>query len=197
MKLQGHSTSTKSVQKAPARSQHPELAAGARAQRVLAEYLRQWGLRDPAVIAAHCRRWVQQAAERIAAGSERAAALDRLAIELAIAEIDGWLDHLSKLASTHAGDAHARRGLLAVEMQMLADRYSGVLLSRDGLPSSLMQHLRHAARPIVPPVHRVPMRPQPMGELPWLLSPQRWWQSLRGLTRTLLEPRAWFERGRA
>src|ERR1043166_10259704 len=33
----------------------------ARAERLLAEYLRHWGLRDPSTIARQCRRWVQRA----------------------------------------------------------------------------------------------------------------------------------------
>ena len=44
----------------------------ARAERLLAEYLRQWGLRDPSAIAACCRLWVR----RVTSGQDERRPLD-------------------------------------------------------------------------------------------------------------------------
>ena len=76
--------------------------AEAHAERLLAEYLRNWGLRDPATIAAHCRSWVR----RVTQGQSDHPAWDgsedylaRTALAQAMNDMDGWLDHLARIVS--------------------------------------------------------------------------------------------------
>jgi hypothetical protein len=172
----------------------PEISIEARAERVLAEYLRQWGLRDPTTIAAHCRRWVRQAVERAGSQSEQQpAVIYQAAVAAAVAEIDGWLDHLAMLASSNRDEAHARRGLLAMEVQTLIDKYPAALLSHDSLPAPLVQQLRRAAHSAMPAAHLMPMRAQPLGRwarpLGW-----RWWR--QGMSRMFAAAALWLRLAR-
>src|SRR5580658_4674886 len=85
-----------------ARTNHNEVEH--RAERLLAEYLRMWGLRDPSTIAAHCRLWARQAtadsdsaAGDLAVGRASSTPF-RSAVQQAMNDIDQWLDHLAGLA---------------------------------------------------------------------------------------------------
>jgi len=178
----------------------PQIRVEARAERVLAEYLRQWGLRDPTTIATHCRRWVREAVERV--GSQpggQPVAICRAAVEAAISEIDEWLDHLSALAAVNGDDARARRGLLAIEVQTMIDKYPEALLNYDALPAPLMKHIRRASHSAVPAIHATRMRAQPLGQLASPLT-WRWWKlgASRMLTSAALRLHlAWPGRGPA
>jgi hypothetical protein len=180
--------------------EEPQISLEARAERVLAEYLRHWGLRDPTTIATHCRRWVREAVEH--AGSEaraQPAAVYRAAVEAAMDEIDGWLDQLASLASANHEEAAARRGMLAIEVQTLIDKYPETLLKNDALPAPLVQHFRRASHPAVPSAHYTPMRAQPLGQLASPLTWQ-WWK--QGTSRMLASAALrlhliWPERGQA
>src|SRR5947209_2633300 len=70
-----------------------------RAERLLSEYLRRWGLRDPSTIAAHCRLWAWQATETVDGPLSRRSTSNvySAAMHGAISEIDEWLDHLASL----------------------------------------------------------------------------------------------------
>lgn len=157
-----------------------EINFEARAQRVLAEYLRQWGLREPTTIAVHCRRWVRQAVESVGAeAASRPSLVYRTAIERAISDIDKWLDHLAMLACDTPDEASRRRGLLALEMQALVDRYPHAILRYHALPVALIEHLRRVTRVPVPEQRPRRMRPQPLARSALGLVWRRWRRSLR------------------
>ena len=83
-----------------------------RAERLLAEYLRMWGLRDPSTIAAHCRLWARQSvAEDDRAAYRTQSDSYRSAVEQAMHDINLWLDHLTRLTSADPQAAPLRRGL--------------------------------------------------------------------------------------
>jgi hypothetical protein len=167
----------------------PQISLEARAERVLAEYLRQWGLRDPQTIATLCRRWVRQAVERTGSLSkQQPSTIYQAAVQAAITEIDQWLDHLSMRVSTNRDDAQASRGLLAVEVQTLIDKYPQLLLQYDGLPAGLLQHLGRTSRSAVPAAHPVPMRAQPLGQL---ASPLTWQWWMQGVSRMFASVAVW------
>jgi hypothetical protein len=162
----------------PRRSGSGVRQAAARAERLLAEYLRVWGLRDPSTVAAHCRVWVTQAIESEEQGKAQASldSLYRTAVAGATNEIDDWIDHLTAGVSSGNHDAECRRGLVAFEVQTLIDRYPEAMLQYNMLPSQLTQQLQRAARRVVPPVKRMEMPGQPLGELPApLVSPPARW----------------------
>lgn len=163
-----------------------EIRPEARAERLLAEYLRHWGLRDPSTIAARCRLWVQQAAATDDNPDTATAAL-----ELALADIDKWLDHLARRVSPNQVEAERCRGLLAIELQTLIDQHPEALLEYDALPDALLRRLQNAARPAVPAVQATRMDGQPLGELPAPLQPQWWRRFFARLTRVFLEAVSW------
>jgi hypothetical protein len=164
--------------------------AAARAERLLAEYLRVWGLRDPSTVAAHCRVWVTQAIDSEEQGKAQASldSLYRTAVAGATNEIDDWIDHLTAGVSNGNRDAECRRGLVAFEVQTLIDRYPEAMLQYNMLPSQLTQQLQRAARRVVPPVKRMEMPGQPLGQLPApLVSPPARWAAavMRALARVV------------
>jgi hypothetical protein len=150
----------------------------ARAERVLAEYLRGWGLRDPSTIAHLCRRWVQQASEGAAAADDPPA-IQRAAVRIAISEIDRRLDQIEAATASHGGQSGSRRGLLAIELQALIDRYPALLLPDEPLPAAIVEQLRRAGRPVVPPSLPSRMPEQPLGELAPALR-WNWWARSAG-----------------
>jgi hypothetical protein len=147
-----------------------------RAERLLAEYLRLWGLRDPSTVAIQCRSWVRQASSGDAHGVGPEFLYGR-SIQLANGDLDQWLNRLATLVAEDTAAAQSRRGLLAIELQSLIDRYPTALLAHEALPPTLLHRLQRAARPVVPAAKATPMRPQPLGELPSLLRLQ-WWGQL-------------------
>jgi hypothetical protein len=159
----------------------------ARAERVLAEYLRQWGLRDPFAIAAHCREWVRRVTERQAVdGTEEH--LARAALGEAVGDLDRWLDHLALLVSPDPAEAAALRGLLAMAIPAVIDEYPQSFLQYESLPEPLLQHLRAAARPVVPlPAQPTRMDGPPLGELHPLLQPQQWRRLVARLATATLD----------
>jgi len=153
-----------------------------RAERLLAEYLRMWGLRDPSTIAAHCRLWARQAAADNFLETDRAPSVPyRSAVQQAMNDIDLWLDHLIRRISADPQAAPLRRGLLAVELQTFIDKHPAAMLAYETLPPSLVQRLQRAARPVVPFARPTHMPAQPLGKLAGPLRLQWWQQALVNL----------------
>lgn len=152
------------------------LSMEARAERLLAEYLRMWGLRDPATIAMHCRGWA-----RGAAGNGPNSTLStcyRAALERAVGDFDEWLDYLAGAVSSDPQDAQSCRGLVAIDVQASIDKHPAALFDRKTPAPGWIEQLRQAARPVVPRMQPTAMTAQPLGELPAALRPTRWRQAL-------------------
>jgi len=169
----------------------------AHAERVVAEYLSRWGLRDPVPIAVQSRLWVRQVLDAsrdhpVLAGS--ANDLRRAALVQAIRAIDHWLDQLALLVAADAAEVEGRRGLLAMELPKLLEECPQVLLQAESLPAALVQQLQRAARPVVPAARRRRMPAQPLGELPPPLQPRRWRHFFGGLATDFLNI-LWLRRG--
>jgi hypothetical protein len=163
-----------------ARTDHKEVEN--RAERLLAEYLRMWGLRDPSTIAAHCQCWARQAATDEHATTGRVSGAPyRTAVQQAMSDIDLWLDHLMRLTGADPQAAPMRRGLLAMELQTLIDKHPTAMLAYETLPVSLVQRLQRASRPVVPFARPTYMPEQPLGELAGPLRLQWWQQTLVNL----------------
>jgi hypothetical protein len=132
-----------------------------RAERLTAEYLRAWGLRDPQTIATLSRRWAEAAL-----APERAASLGevyRATMRLAAGDMEHWLARLSELACPGLGSTAYCRGLVAIELQSQIDQYPTALLSEHEPPAALLAQLAGAARPVVPTENRLHMPTQSFG----------------------------------
>ena len=123
-----------------------------RAERLVAEYLRAWGLRDPQTIATLSRKWVRSARDAASSPQQDATASEiyRVVLRRATGEMRQWLDHLTSEVCSGSRDALSRRGLLAIELQATIDRFPAALLDKGSLPASLLQQLARTARPVVP-----------------------------------------------
>ena len=146
---------SKAGSRGPSLDQAPETASTAaaaepRAIRILAEYLRAWGLRDPQTIATLSSHWVR-CATTTRGTADRTLALDetyRASIGRAAVDMERWLDQLTVCAGVT--DIAGRRGLLAVELQRVIDRFPGAILEQQ-VPAELLTHLvGAAAHPVVP-----------------------------------------------
>ena len=138
---------------------------------MLAEYLRHWGLRDPMVIAAHCRRWIALA--RVDAHDDEDA-IARVAFEHARRDIDRWLDHLALRISATAKEAEARRGLVAIVVRNIVDDHAEAFLNCDTVPQTLLDRITERAWSVVPIVgQQAQMAGPPLGKLPAILQPQQ------------------------
>lgn len=125
----------------------PEL----RAERLVAEYLRVWGMRDPRTISTLSRHWVQNA--DFATSMDQNTSINdvyRAVMQRVIADIEQWLDRLASEVFPGSRDAHSRRGLLAVELQTIIDQCPAVLLHDGPLPAEMLEQLATAAVPVVP-----------------------------------------------
>ena len=141
----------------------------AQAERLMAEYLRKWGLRDPATIATYCHRGIRRAGTH-----PSRAALYRAVIEGAMNDMNAFVDCLTS-PSAAEGDVEARRGLLAIELQGIIDKHPEFMLTQEPLPQAFSQRCQQAARPVVPAARPMGMPAQPLGELLPLVRPS-WWK---------------------
>jgi hypothetical protein len=178
------------------RSEEPvgQLHVAARnAERLLAEYMRAWGLRDPTMIAVHCHRWVSEAASRMEAcqsspGAEHPqSALARAAFEQARTEIEKWLDHLCQMASPLDAAATSRRGFVGMSLRKALDAHPEAFLQFENLPEPLVQMVTEAARPVVPAAAATrQMQGPPLGVMHPVLQPRRWRKFLGRLASAIL-----------
>src|SRR5690242_6645640 len=87
-------------------------AREARAERLIGEYLRVWGLRDPQTLAKLSRHWVRQASESLKPSQSHAGhgELDIAVLRLANEDIGHWLDHLNSAVCADSHHAWGCRG---------------------------------------------------------------------------------------
>jgi len=156
----------------------PDHAILAPAQRLLAEYVRRWGLRDPSTIALHCQRWTRQALQ--APGDARAKTTNELciaAMNVAMRDVDAWLDRLTERIAGGLPPAESPRGALAIELQRLLPEHHELFLNVELVVEMLAKHPPATQRPVVPVSRPTHMEPQPLGELPHAMRPE-WWRRL-------------------
>ncbi len=143
----------KSARKSSSESETSATAAAtreSRAERLVAEYLRTWGLRDPRMIALLARHWVELAAADLSREKNCSVTqLYRAVMRRAIDDMDEWLEHLT--GEVARGRRYARRGMLAIELQTVIDHCPSALLGYTSLPPAVRQRLASAALPVVPP----------------------------------------------
>ena len=154
------------IQTAKATHDTPNLEP--RAERLVAEYLRVWGLRDPQSIATLSRRWVRSALDEspsLDSGSSLTEVY-RAVMQRAIADMEQWLHHLTDELCNCPRDARSRRGLLAIELQTVIDHFPAAMLDERPLSPSLRERLASAARPVVPDFSPTHMPTQSLDAVP-------------------------------
>jgi hypothetical protein len=158
-----------------ARTDHAMVAP---AQRLLAEYVRRWGLRDPSTIAQHCQRWTRQALR--ATSDRRPKSTNELciaAMNAAMRDVDAWLDMLTDRIAGGLPPAESPRGALAIELQRLLPEHHELFLNVELVVEMLAKHPPATQRPVVPVSRPTHMESQPLGELPPAMRPE-WWRRL-------------------
>ena len=149
------------------------LPARARAGRVLAEYLRCWGLRDPQMIANLCRQWTE-APRPIDVNQQTSAAVEAAIIAHGMQQMNAWLDRMTRMAGATNAELPAARGLVALELQSRIDTFPEALVDRQAIDSNDLSSLHDCSQPVVPPTFFVSMPEQPLGELPAALQSKAW-----------------------
>lgn len=156
-------------------------------RRRLALYLADWGLRDQAVVAHHCRRWTEQTLADFAADDYTASArrpsvreLEMAAVARAMNAIYLWIARLNREfeagQSSNDPGHETSAGLLAVEVRKLLAIHPEAFLRIERLPPEFRSRLRRTARAVVPHVLPAAMPAQPLNELVPVLQVARWRQ---------------------
>lgn len=154
-------------------SAHPHAVEQARC--VVAEYLRDWGLRDPELVALETRRIVRRADNHLArdGGEPTAQALSETAIRLTIEEIETWISQMasqSRRRNNGHPNGHGSMGESAFHSPDLTHH-------RNRLPARLLFILEQSVSPVVPSTRRREMRPQPRTRL-WKVLRRGYWRQL-------------------
>jgi hypothetical protein len=123
-----------------------------RAERLAAEYLRVWGFRDPGIIAALAKKWVQRAAQ--------ASPLDgtppsrqrfyREVMRQATNAMTAHVDDLARRVGAGPQDAQSRRGLLATELRSYIDEFPREMVT-GAVPEEIIGELAASSQRVVPP----------------------------------------------
>ncbi|HWB00961.1 MAG TPA: hypothetical protein VG713_20860 [Pirellulales bacterium] len=167
-------------------------AKESRVERLLAEYLRAWGLRDPSTIAQLCRTWVDRASAQspAEAGSNVSlTTLYRAAMREAINDFDAWSDHLARIVFHGATPEPGAAGLVALELSALIDKYPQALFEYEAVPAEMLEQLARARRPVAPPVAPTTMHRQLL-EHPATSTRNGWWKEILGSSTAQSRPRS-------
>ncbi len=159
--------------------------ANCRGQRVLAEYLRAWGLRDPQAIADYCRRMTEECvASSNSDGDRSPGKLDRQLMRAAMADLNRGLDRVTTCVCRDDAEIAARRGPLAVKLQSLLDERPELLVG-DSRPSiAEADELRRVSAAAVPPPSTQDMPEQPLSDSGSTAKPSWWLRRLIAVLAT-------------
>ncbi len=175
----------------PASAMNPVSAPAERAPRrsprdaarcIVGEYLRDWGLRDPDVIATRARDIVDQAEKLIAAQPDSTLTLSEAALSITVDLIAAAI-----VVKPEAGETGlVPQACVVAEVSEILDAYPCLVQGdRDPAASDL---LSTAARPIVPQAKRSEMPAQP-GTRVWRVVSPAYYQGLaRRIALAFREP---------
>ena len=157
-----------------------------RAERLLAEYLRVWGFRDPQIIAVLAKQWVRRASEATGTDAQEPSRCDlyRAALGHATRLMTHRVNQISRHRAKTEYDAHSRRGLLAIELRSLIDEFPRELVNGD-IPETVLDRLTLTSQRVVPPMRRTTMPVQSLQPATnarwqrWRSAPALAWQHVR------------------
>ncbi len=145
-------------------SPHPECV---QARYLVAEYLRDWGLRDPDVIAVESRRIVEQA-EAVTLknyGNVSARYLCATAIHLTMEEVEEAIASMAASSSRDTTNVVALSNCVMPHVARLLLEFPDAIRHRDRPPARLLQVLEQSVTPIIPRPQRREMLAQPSTRL--------------------------------
>lgn len=163
----------------------PEVDARVKQARYLvAEYLHDWGLRDPEVIAQESRRIVEEAELRIAESVRPDLELSSVAIEMTQREVEASIARMAASSQAPVRQRKATNNSIVPRLGPVLLEFPDAIRHRDRPPSRLLQMLERSVNPIVPCSSPCEMRPQPRTRLLKLLR-RAYWVRVRRLARKL------------
>lgn len=133
------------------------------ARYLVAEYLHDWGLRDPEVIAAEARRIVERAeAQTLAVPPDLLEqALCETAIRLTVEEVESAIGTLAASSGPCRLARRPTRGSIVPRMATLLVEFPEAIRHRERPPARLLALLEQSVAPIIPLPNQRDMRPQP------------------------------------
>jgi hypothetical protein len=162
------------------------------ARYLVAEYLHDWGLRDPDVIAAESRRIVEQAEllmlENV--GEAQDQKLAAIAIELTMDEVEAAIVRMATTSMAATLDGVPTNNSIVPRMARVLLEFPEAIRHRDRPPARLLQVLERSVAPIIPYSNHREMRPTMRTRLWRVLRRGYWHQFKRRLnawTRRVLE----------
>jgi len=166
-------------------SERPINPAHQKARYLVAEYLHDWGLRDPEVIAEESRRIVEQAAHQFAESARPDADLIAIAIELTQAEVESSIARMAS-SSSPSRNRIATNNSIVPRMGRVLLEFPTAIRHRDRPPARLLQMLEHSINPIIPQCSRCDMHPQPRTRL-WKLLRKGYWYRVQRTLKSLTQ----------
>jgi hypothetical protein len=150
------------------------------ARYLVAEYLHDWGLRDPDVIASESRRIVDQAELLILenAGESREQKLAAMAIELTMDEVEAAIARMATTSLTAAVDGVPTNNSIVPRMARVLLEFPEAIRHRDRPPARLLQVLERAVAPIIPYSNHREMRPTMRTRL-WRVLRRGYWHQFK------------------
>ncbi|SFH85105.1 hypothetical protein [Planctomicrobium piriforme] len=151
------------------------------ARYLVAEYLHDWGLRDPDIVAAESRRIVEQAEALTMTGAGEVSEheLCAAAIHITMEEVEA---SIARMAATSIRDQLAgspTSNSIVPRMARVLLEFPDAIRHRDRPPARLLQVLERSVAPIIPRCHPREMRPQPSTRL-WSVLRRSYWLELCG-----------------
>jgi len=162
-------------------TERPVHASHQTARYLVAEYLHDWGLRDPEVIAAESRRIVEQAAHQFAESPHPGADLVAIAIEFTQAEVESSIARMASSSPAPVRHRVATNNSIVPRMGRVLLEFPDAIRHRDRPPARLLQVLENSVNPIVPHCNRCDMLPQPRTRLWKILRKGYWYRVQRTL----------------
>lgn len=148
-----------------------------RARMLVAEYLRDWGLKNPDVIAAESRRIVEQAEDLFVEGAlpgHGRADLCQAAIRLANEEVEAAIASMANSCPRIQGRGSRTNGSIVPRLDSVLLEFPDAIRHRDRPPARLLSILERTVTPIIPECTYREMRPQPRTRL-WCVLRRGYW----------------------
>lgn len=126
----------------------------ATAKRLVADYLRDWGLRDPELVAAESKRIVEATLGEFPLYDDMTDAerdtFCQAAIRRTVAEIESWSATIARGITPRAAGRFALGGTLSPGLSELLDAFPEAVVRRDHPTARALADLEQAILPVVP-----------------------------------------------
>jgi hypothetical protein len=146
---------------------------------VVSEYLHDWGLHDPVLLAAESKRIVEQAVAILSASGTAFTEqeLCAKAVRLTVDEIEAWIRALASNSKRSPDNAYTFQG--PIDSTDLARH-------RNRLPAKMLLALEQSVSPVVPTTSWRDMRAQPRTRL-WRVLRKGYWRKAQRRLQTVCQ----------